>query len=292
MSKLPEILPEYTITRTDKPLYSVKWEEILGWFFIPKLGRKLSWAIYDQPSGQRKEMYDTESVGRAVIHGIEGVEVLVCETLADGTRGTDRVFVAQLTGTHSRILAESHISNGVKLFYTFLDGDGFLPNWGFGEDNCGNNVHPVPNDSLTNYDNISVFPDAAEMFVLAFKSRNYNLECTVSVKDGDGELLHTQIVIGRFDVAIGGKNYDTICIVDVESYNTGVLSETYLDSNGRTVLWRRFNRDDWHLDRYGKLWTKQLPGNERLTINGVTYVHWYDCVTDYIGLLPKMTKHS
>ena len=25
-----------------------------------------------------------------------------------------------------------------------------------------------------------------------------------------------------------------------------------------------------------------LPENERLTVNGETYVHWYDCVSDYI----------
>ena len=34
--------------------------------------------------------------------------------------------------------------------------------------------------------------------------------------------------------------------------------------------------------RCGKLWTELLPDNERLTVNGETYVHWYDCVTDYI----------
>jgi hypothetical protein len=281
MSKLPEKLPKYTITATDKAPFSVEWEEILGWFFVPKLGEKLSWAIYDQPGGERKEQYDTESVGRAVIHGIEGVEVIARETLADGKPGTDRSFVAQLTDTHSRILAESHISGGVKHFYTFLDGDDFLPNWGFGEDNCGNNIHPVPKKSTNNFDNIEIFneTDSVEKFALKFKSRNYSTVCTVDVKDGNGELPETMIVVGRFEVTIGGKTYDTICVLDVEGYNGGVLSETYLGANGRTVLWRRFNRDDWHLDRYGKPWSEQLPANERVTVNDVTYVHWYDCIT-------------
>lgn len=70
--------------------------------------------------------------------------------------------------------------------------------------------------------------------------------------------------------------------MDIETYNNGVVSEQYLDKDGRTILWRRFNRNDWAYDRYGMQWTEQLPENERLCINGKTYVHWYDCITDYI----------
>ncbi len=45
---------------------------------------------------------------------------------------------------------------------------------------------------------------------------------------------------------------------------------------------RRFNRNDWQPESYGKPWTELLPDSERLTINGETFVHWYDCITDYI----------
>ena len=65
-------------------------------------------------------------------------------------------------------------------------------------------------------------------------------------------------------------------------HNDSVVTEQFLDQNGRTILWRRFNKNDWAFSRYGKLWTELLPDNERLTVNGETYVHWYDCVTDYI----------
>ncbi|MBP3919299.1 MAG: hypothetical protein J6I50_09040 [Clostridia bacterium] len=71
-------------------------------------------------------------------------------------------------------------------------------------------------------------------------------------------------------------------MMDIETYNCGVVSEQFLDHNGRTILWRRFNRNDWAFDRYQKLWTEQLPDNDRLNVNGITYVHWYDCITDYI----------
>jgi len=71
-------------------------------------------------------------------------------------------------------------------------------------------------------------------------------------------------------------------MMDCDTYIEGAVTEQYLDKNGRTILWRRFNRDDWAIDRFGKRWSEQLPENERLTINGDTYVHWYDCITDYI----------
>ena len=56
-----------------------------------------------------------------------------------------------------------------------------------------------------------------------------------------------------------------------------MASLQFLDKAGRTLLWQRYNRDDWALDRYKKRWSELLPGNDRITVNGVTYVHWYDC---------------
>ena len=79
---------------------------------------------------------------------------------------------------------------------------------------------------------------------------------------------------------MNGKEFDTICLV--EHFDNGVLTETYIDKNGKTVLWRRFNKNDWANNRYGKLWTEILPDNEKLIVNGEIYVHWYDCITDYV----------
>ena len=74
----------------------------------------------------------------------------------------------------------------------------------------------------------------------------------------------------------------SLCL-DVALYNEAVVSEQYIDQKGRTVLWRRFNRDDWAMESFGGgLWSERLPDNERLTVNGETYVHWYDCVSDYV----------
>lgn len=260
MGKLPEQMPNYEIIRSEEAPFSVKWEEMMGWLIVPKLGEKLSWGLYDARSGKRTEYTDMQVVGKAEVHGIEGVEIAAVQHDAEDYYRTgsvsemERRFVAQLTDTHCRYLAESHVENGVRRCFTFLDGDSFLNNWGFGEDNCGNETNLAPKGLLC--------------------------------REGDvvtGELQPENLdVVGRYTVKINGKSYDTVCVMDISCFNDAVASEAYLDQNGRTVLWRRFNRDDWAFDRYGKKWSEQLPENQRLTVNGETYVHWYDCISDYI----------
>lgn len=255
MKKLPELIPEYKIELSTKAPFAVKWEELMGWFLVPKLGEKISWGMYDIPSRKCSHVYDLKVTGKAKVHGIEGVELIAREAAcSDKKEVIERTFVAQLTDTHCRYLATLRNDGDVRNYITFLDGDAFMPNWGFGEDNCGNETNLSPKGDIQRTDTI--------------------------VTSADKEFLLD--IVGRYTVTIGGKRYDTVCVMDIETYNCGVVSEQYLDENGRTILWRRFNRDDWAIDRYKKKWSEQLPENERLTINGVTYVHWYDCITDYI----------
>ena len=61
-----------------------------------------------------------------------------------------------------------------------------------------------------------------------------------------------------------------------------MITEQFLDQNGKTILWRRYNRDDWAKNIYGKTWSEMLPENETLIVDNILYVHWYDCITDYI----------
>jgi len=261
MQELPEYIPDYTIERLDVQPFSVRWEELQGWLIVPRVGQKLTWGMYDFPERKRTEYTEMEVVGKAEVHGIEGVEVVAMQfDPADyyRTGALDRVerrFVAQLTDTHSRYLAETHMEDGVRKCYTFLDGEAFLNNWGFGEDNCGNEVDLHPKGLLHREGNC--------------------VTGTIPREVVD--------VVGRYRVTIAGKSYDTICVMDIECFNDAVASEQYVDQNGRTVLWRRFNRDDWAIDRFGgKTWSEKFPDNERITINGETYVHWYDCISDYI----------
>ncbi len=260
MKTLPEYLPEYTIEKSANEPFAVKWEELMGWLIVPRLGEKIVWGLYDGVSKHQTEYTTMEVIGKAEVHGIEGVEIIAVQHNTEDYYRTgsinemERRFIAQLTDTHCRYLAESHLCNGVRKCHTFLDGERFLNNWGFGENNCGNEINLKPKHLLQRQEN--------------------------HITGAAGQ--ETLDIIGRYTVKINNKIYDTICVVDINTYNDAIATESYLDQNGRTVLWRRFNRDDWAIDRFQKSWSKQLPNNERLIINGETYVHWYDCITDYI----------
>lgn len=261
MTKLPKTMPDYTIEKLCDEPFSTRWEELQGWLIIPRLGEKLSWGLYDFPSRKRTEYTEMEVTNKAEVHGIEGVEFVAIQYGAEDYYRTgcidkiERRFIAQLTETHSRYLAESHMEDGVRKCYTFLDGDEFINNWGFGEDNCGNEVILTPKHLLHREGNVITGHTAKE------------------VVD----------IVGRYRVTINGKSYDTVCVMDIQCFNDKVASEQFVDQNGRTVLWRRFNKDDWAIDRFGgKLWSEKLPDNEQLLINGEKYVHWYDCLSDYV----------
>lgn len=260
MLKIPKILPEYKIEKSNLSPFPVVNEELQGWPIIPRLNEKSTWGLYDMPSRKRTEYTEMKVIGKAQIHGIDGVEISAIQYGAEDYYRTgsidkqERRFVAQLTNTHSRYLAESHEENGIRKLYTFLDGDDFMNNWGFGENNCGKEINVVAKNQLKRDGNVIEGHTAKE----------------------------TVDVVGRYNITINEKTYDTVCVMDIQCFNDGVASEEYLDQNGRIVLWRRFNKNDWAYKRYGKLWTDILPANERLIINGEIYVHWYDCVTDYI----------
>lgn len=255
MKKLPEFLPEYKIEESSKDVFAVKWEELMGWFLVPKLSEKLSWGMYDIPSRKCSHIYDMKVTGKAMVHGIEGVELTAREAAYSNKEDIiNRTFVAQLTDTHCRYLATLRNDGEIRNYITFLDGDAFMPNWGFGQDNCGNETNLSCKGDIKRNGNIITSSD-----------KNFLLD-----------------IVGRYIVKINGKSFDTICVMDIETYNCHVVSEQFLDRNGRTVLWRRFNHNEWAIDRYKKKWSELLPENEKLIINGETYVHWYDCITDYI----------
>lgn len=260
MSKLPNILPAYKITKSDKVPFEVEWQELMGWLIIPKLGEKITWAMYDFPGRNQTQITEMKAVGIAEVHSVKGVEIVSKEynpvenEKIDNESFAQRRFIAQLTDTHCRFLAESHKIKGVNVYHTFLDDEEFTQNWGFGPDNCGKETHLVQKGKI--------------------KKNGSSVETN---KD-----KYCMDIVGRYSVSIGDKNFDTICVMDIESYDNGVVTEQYIDKNGRTVLWRRFNANDWHFENYNKYWSEMLPDNEKITVNEKTYVHWYDCISDYI----------
>ena len=257
MKKLPERLPEYKIEKSVEAPFSVKWEELWGLFIVPKISEKCIWGIYENETKKCSEWGEMEVVGKAIVHDIEGVEIKEYRHnhFGEGKDDADHYYVAQLTDNHCRILAENYVKNGVRKYLTFLDGDVFIAEWGYGENNCGKETNLTVKGKISEYDGKIIAENTNQLFD----------------------------IVGRYTVAINGRKYDTVRVLSLDSYyGEYVCCEQYLDANGRTILWRRFNRDDWAIKRYKKKWSEQLPNNEQLFINGETYVHWYDCITDYI----------
>ena len=254
MKKWPEMMPSYQITKLDMEPFTVKNEELPGMFIIPKRREECSFALYDFPERKQSGVYKLKVVGDVVIHGVRGVEIE--SEYRENDIVEKRTIFAQLTDTHCRYLGGIHTDrNGARCVVTFLD-DAFEDSYGIGENNCG-------------------FPIEKSCAGL-FRETKDGLQ--VELKDDICDIC------GRYKINIGDKTYDTVRILDVqitEDLGT-MLCECYVDKTGRTVLRRRFNKNDWAFNRYQKKWTEILPGNERLRINGETYVHWYDCITDYV----------
>ncbi len=254
MKKLPEKLPLYKIVKLEAAPFDVDFKELQGLSIIPEVGEKCTWGIYNSVSGECEEYSEVNVTGFAAVHGIDGVEIISkrYDKLSNNTE--ERQYIAQMTDTHIRYLSETHTENGIKKCFTFLDTEVFMNNWGFGEDNLGYRRKLNSDGIIKREENII----------------NYSQDREVND------------IVGRYTVIINKREYDTVCLMTLGHFGGIVAIEQYIDSSGRTVLWRRFNRNNWAFNRYGKLWSEQLPDNERLVINGETYVHWYDCITDYI----------
>ena len=251
--KMPEMIPDYQIMKLDLVPFAVKHEELPGMMIVPKLGEECSFALYDFPEKRQSGIYKLKVVGKVAIHGVQGVEIE--SEYRENEIVEKRTIFAQLTDTHCRYLGGVYTdADGTQHIETFLD-ESFEDSYGIGEDNCGFSTER-----------------RCQGFI-----RETPEGLLVDLQDDISDIC------GRFEVNIGGRTYDTVRILDFQPAELGVmLCEYYVDSLGHTVLKRRFNKDDWAFNRYQKKWTKILPENERMVINGETYVHWYDCITDYV----------
>lgn len=250
MKKFPDIMPEYRIEASSLPAFPVVFEELPNWVIIPRIGEKTQWASYDQPSRKMTEKVCSEVVASAFIHGIEGVEIVS----RSSERKAEHIYYAQLTDTHCRWLGESYIdNNGARRLLTFLDGDDFIAEWGYGEDNIGNETHLSPAGRITQNRNELTIPREA----------------------------HCMDVTGRYTVTLNDVEYDTVCIT--EFWDSGALSLRRMPTEAAELCsGAASTRTTGAFGQYQRTWSQMLPESETLSVNGRTYVHWYDCISDYV----------
>lgn len=251
---LPTFLPEYTLEPSDTSPLPVRWEELDGWFLIPRMGEHVTWGMYDMPERKLNDICRMEVTSPAVIHGQSGVEFHVRWFDGEGIPREEEAhrYWAQLTDKEVRMLGELYEKRGAQNLLTFADGEEFFSEWGLNfEGTWGKPVAITPRGQI--------------------------------VREGKTVTCHAgklcMDAVGSFRVTLNGKTSDSLCVMLVDG---AVATEQFINHEGHTILWRRFNRDDWAQEKYKIPWSEKLPNNDYLIINGEKFTHWYDCITDKI----------
>jgi hypothetical protein len=250
--------PEITITPSDEPLFEVDWRELAWWFGIPEAGDHTLWAMYDPPEWRLAYYYDLKALRPAVIHGIEGVEIASLEhEMGDKEQLTPATLFARLTESRVQCLATMFLHDNRRRLYTLLD-EGFDEDWGESQRRVRQTGRLVQQ------------PDRS------YRQRPEQLRPGEDVE-----------AMGVCHVTIGPSSFTCLRVLDVAPVFTeeSTLMEGYLIREGRTVLCRRYNGRQWsrkpgsaHADK--PPWDERFPTHNRIVIDGVTFVHWYDCLTD------------
>ena len=271
----PERRPEVTVSRSTGQPFSIDVRELTWWFIVPEVGERVRWAEYEQTrDGSAPKLTEVNSmVARrpAVVHGRECVEIEVDEQAYGDRTG----LVRQLDHSPDDEYRRTRV-------------------WGRLDDT---QVQWVAYESTRKGDGtreLQTFLDESwEYNFGSFSRRIEDRDCLTERPDGTferGPDTPRMFASGLFDVRIGEREFECMRVFDIEADATesDMLVLSYLSRAGRTVLFRRYNGNRW-----GKLeqaphpcggtemtWGEDLPHAHRLTIDGVTYVHQWDYLTE------------
>jgi len=245
----PKVIPEIKIERMTEPPFKVRYEEIPA-SMIPRVGEKNSFAVYSEETAKHLiGIKSHECIREALIHGIPCVQV-DCEAQHDGGNILKSTYFVRLTDTHVSFIAEMKIRDDVFCFDSFYD-DEWLTQYIVGENNIGREINQEAKGILRVNENGTI----------------------IAEKEGFYD------IIGRYRISIASRSFDTVALADI---NNGVMHVVYIDANGRSILCRRYNRFNWKTNQFKALWTEKLPNSEVIIVNNEKYVHWFDCISDYV----------
>jgi hypothetical protein len=246
--------PEITIRRSAEPDFEVDWQELGWWFAIPRVGDHTLWAIYDPPNWQLSSYCNMKTTRPALVHGVDGVEIVAVdrEFEVESCIIHPWTFFTRITDTRVQYLAGISMQGGVRRLYTMLD-EGFEDDWG--------------------------------------DSQRHVRQTGRFVRQADGSYLQNASVLspgdsaegmGVYEVTVGNRSFTCLRVLDVKQEFTenGILMEGYLTREGRTILCRRYNGRMWHVSGNSVPYDERYPTHNRIIIDGVTFVHWYDCLSD------------
>ena len=263
----PQYRPEIRIEPSQEEPFRIDFKEMAWWFVVPEVGDLIRYGYYEplKEGDEPWRLDETVSLAArrpAIIHGRPCVEVEVENQHFD----QDGKILKREEDRHVKIwghLAENAVEwiavdslrpDGTRELTTFLD-EGFYDNWGSS-------------------------PRLVE-----------DRGCLRSQTDGSfaKQADAPQITgAGVFDVHIGQQHFTCLRVFEIEKEATerDVMIEAYITQAGRTVLSRRYNGNRWakkdappHNFGEEMTWEEDLPHTDRIVIDGVTYVHYYDITT-------------
>ena len=258
LGSFPKVRPGIVVERLATKASPIDMRELTWWFVVPEFDDEVRWAEY-QPTGVGTEWRLTRSTAmrtarRSVIHDRDCVEIEVDEA----SYPVDGLLAAPPAGRHTKVwgrLTETEVewvaveqaaSDGTRKLSTFLD-DGFEEDWGA----CARRI------------------EAGEWLV--------------AVADGGfGRRPGTPAVFadGVYTVQVGERTFTCTRVIEMEREATelDVVVLAYVDANGRTLLFRRYDGNRRVPGGETQRRTDLLPRADQLVIDSITFVHSYDYI--------------
>lgn len=256
LGPFPTVRPDIVVERLEVKASPFDMRELTWWFVIPELDDEVCWAEY-QPTRVGTEWRLTRSTAMraarpGVIHDRDCVEIEVDEESypVDGLldpppAGRHTKVWGRLTETDVEWVAvEQAASDGTRRLDTFLD-DGFDQDWGA----CARRI------------------EAGEWLVAAAEGNFGRRPGTPAV-----------FADGVYTVQVGERTFTCTRIVEMEKEATelDVVVLAYVDANGRTLLFRRYDGNRRVTGAEPQRREDLLPHADRLVIDDMTFVHSYD----------------
>ena len=233
----PENMPDIKIEKKDVPFFEVKFADDA--FIVPRVGNKNSEGTYRYPDKKLAIVSTCYVPKKAFVHEVEGVQICrdTYNVKADQMYRNEAVWFTQMTDEYIRVLGTVGSlgdSEYPTCIYTFLeeDYDNIV--------NCNDRIHGMP---LLVKENPAIIDENG---------------ITAPV-------LNERYTMGVYDVTVGKKTFETVKIGVVQP--NGCYFESFVDRNGRLVLFRTYDVDS--------------DIGESITVNGTEYRLINDRISEY-----------
>lgn len=265
--------------------------ELRWWGIVPLPGQRAVMAIYDLPEWRLTSVTELSVTGIGSVHGVDGAVITQAEwERADAPDGAVTRDDAAANGAAATTDAAVNGDNGVTGEGSRVAGGPWrmerMRVMGRLTDDCAQWLAMLT-DYEADGDGMAITTFLDETFQAGFPDLPRRIvdaghwtEPEPGVLDV-GDLASNRQVCwgaGTFDVTVGPRTERCMRVFECTLSERSMLIEAYVTAGGRTVLVRRYNGFQWRVTHGRASWDARLKGQPVLRINGISFIHWYDCV--------------